>query len=108
MPTEYDPETGKPIKPPPPTGKTPLEQMRQEHVIDLPTPAFSREVTLADVLVELQAIRVALESVIEPAIKDGREMRLFGLNLGVVPDTPAHVRIAGNVDASVSGIVTTR
>ena len=60
--------------------ETPLEQMRQEHVTNLRTPAFNREVTLADVLlelrkhhvemvledvlVELKAIRTAIESVI--------------------------------------------
>ena len=51
--------------PPPPTGKTPLEQMRQEHVIDLPTPAFSREVNLADILEELRAIHNTIKTPLE-------------------------------------------
>lgn len=81
--------------------ETPLEQMRQEHVTNLRTPAFNREVTLADVLlelrkhhvemvledvlVELKAIRTAIESVIQPAV------------VGNLATSTAHVRIDGHV-----------
>ena len=55
MPTEYDPETGKPIPAP------------RKVNLDKNAPSFNRDPTLADVLLELRAIRNAIESVISLA-----------------------------------------
>ena len=53
------------------------------------------EVTLAEVVEELRAIRTALESVIQPARSAGHRSH----------HAPAHVRISGDVE--VTGTVST-